>query len=104
MIRVVTSSSAASRLAEALRFLERRSPSDEVLLVGASRGAVDDLAREAARRRGATMGLTRFSLTELASRAAASALADERHAPGSDAGTEALAARVVFDAIAARDL
>jgi CRISPR/Cas system-associated exonuclease Cas4 (RecB family) len=104
MFRIVTSTSAASRLGAAIQFLDSRSPSDEVLVVGASRGAADDLVRGVAERRGATMGLSRFSLTELAARAAASALADKRQAPASDAGAEALAARVVFDAMGAGEL
>ena len=45
MIRVVTSTSAAARLAAARRFLHRRPPSAEVIIVGASRGAADDLVR-----------------------------------------------------------
>ena len=50
------------------------------------------------------MGLTRFSVTELAARAAAAALGGRAHTPGSEAGSEALAARVVFDAVAAGEL
>jgi hypothetical protein len=104
VIRIVTSSSAASRLDAALRALASRSPTEEALIVGASRGAADDLARTVAARGGASLGVTRFSLTELASRAAAATMAGERHAPGSDAGSEAIAARVVFDARAAGEL
>ena len=103
-LRVITSTSAAARLNAAARFLEQRSAGSEVLLVGASRGAADDLARAVARRLGATFGITRFSLTELAARAAAARLAGERRAPGTHAGSEAIAARVTFDAIAAGEL
>src|SRR4051812_8770641 len=104
MLRVITSTSAAARLAAAARFLAQRPPSQEVVIVGASRGAADDLARDVARRAGATFGLTRFSLTELAARAAAVRLAGARRVPGSSAGGEAMAARAVFDAIAADEL
>ena len=104
MFRIVTSTSAASRLGAAIQFLDRRPSSSEVLVVGASRGAADDLVRAVAVRRGATIGLSRFSVTELAARAAASGLASERRAPASDAGAEALAARIVFDAVGAREL
>src|SRR5439155_920625 len=103
-MRVVVSSSASARLQAAHEFLGTFPPGSEVAIVGASRGAADDLARVIARRAGATFGLARFSLTELAARAAATRLAGARRAPGTDAGTEAVAARAVFDAIAAREL
>src|SRR5437870_5597391 len=104
MLRIVTSSSAAARLNAARTFLAGRPSASELVIVGASRGAADDLARVIARRAGATFGLARFSLTELAAHAAATRLAGARRAPGTDAGTEAVAARAVFDAIAAREL
>src|SRR6185295_6992680 len=103
-LRVITSTSAAARLSLAARFLDHRPPGSEVLIVGASRGAADDLARSVASRLGATFGITRFSLTELAARAASTRLARERRAPASQAGGEAVAARVVFDAVAAEEL
>ncbi|MBI3493355.1 MAG: hypothetical protein HY047_16475, partial [Acidobacteria bacterium] len=104
MLHVVTSTSAASRLDAAKRFLAGRPPASELVIVGASRGAADDLARAIARGAGATFGLHRFSLTEVAARAAASAINAGRRAPGSQAGAEAIAARAVFDALAAADL
>jgi CRISPR/Cas system-associated exonuclease Cas4 (RecB family) len=104
MLRVITSTSAAARLDAARHFLEHRPPAAEVVIVGASRGAADDLARSLARRAGATFGLTRFSLTELAARAAASRVASARRLPGSQAGAEAMAARASFDAIAQGEL
>src|SRR5438093_271558 len=45
MLRVVRSTSAKSRLAAAAEFLESRSPLSEVIVIGASRGPADDLAR-----------------------------------------------------------
>src|ERR1700687_5332331 len=104
MLRVITSTSAADRLEAAERFLAARSLSAEVVIVGASRGAADDLARAIASRTGATFGLARFSLTELASRVAAAGLAGALRAPSARAGAEATAARAVFDALADGDL
>jgi CRISPR/Cas system-associated exonuclease Cas4 (RecB family) len=107
MLHVVTSTSAASRLDAARRFLSGRPPASELVIAGASRGAADDLARAIARDAGATFGLHRFSLTELAARAAAAAavvVVGAKRAPGSQAGTEAIAARAVFDALAAGEL
>jgi hypothetical protein len=104
MLRVITSTSAAARVEAVERFLAVRSPSAEVVIVGASRGAADDLARATASRMGATCGLARFSLTELASRVAAAGLAGAHRVPSTRAGAEATAARAVFDAVAAGDL
>lgn len=104
MLQIVTSSSAAARLAAALRFLSSHSPSTEILIAGASRGAADDLARSVSRRTGATFGLTRFSLTELAARSVATVRAERGQLPGSMAAAEALSARAVFDARQETDL
>ena len=104
MLRVISSTSAAARLAEAAAFLSRRIPSQEALIVGASRGAADDLVRAIAAREGATFGLTRFSLTELAARLATAAPEGAGRAPSSQTGAEATAARAVFEAMAAGEL
>src|SRR5690349_22586005 len=103
MLRVVLSTSAAARLDAARAFLRQFPPATEALIVGATRGAADDLVRAVARDAGATFGLTRFSFTELAARAAAGA-SSERRAPATQAGAEAVAARAVFDAVAAGEL
>ena len=101
---VIESASAASRLAAARAFLDRLPPAAEVLVVGASRGAADDFARDLSRSRGATFGLYRFSLTELAARAAATVRDSARRTPGTQSGAEALAARAVFDALRADEI
>jgi hypothetical protein len=104
MLRVVTSTSAAARLAAARSFLEQLPPATEAVVVGATRGAADDFVRAIAAARGATFGLTRFSLTQLAAGMAIAASSGARRAPATQAGTEAVAARAVFDAVAAGDL
>ena len=103
-MRVVTSTSASARLDAAREFLSGRPPATELIIVGASRGAADDLARAVARRSGSTFGIARFSLTELAARAAAAGQAGGRRVPGTQAGAEAIAARAVFDALAVDEL
>ena len=70
MLRIVSSTSAAARLERARQFLQSHPSPAEVVIVGASRGAADDLARRLAAEHGATFGITRFSLTELAARSA----------------------------------
>lgn len=102
-IRVITSSSSGARLAEALTFLTDAPPGGG-LVVAASRGAADDLARAAAAVRGASLGWHRFSLLQLASRLALDALAAAGRLPSSPLGAEAVSARAIFEVIAARSL
>ena len=64
--RLIESASAHLRLDEARAFVHAHLPHGDVWLVGASRGAADDLARAIAVQAGATVGLHRFSLTQLA--------------------------------------
>ncbi len=103
-LRVVTSTSAVARIGAARQFLERLSSSTECVVVGATRGAADDFVRAIATRSGATFGLSRFGLTELAARSASVRLAGARRAPATQAGGEAVAARAVFEAVAAGEL
>jgi RecB family exonuclease len=98
-VRAVRSASALIRLQEARRFLDTFSKGTEVLLLGASRGAVDDLARTIAMEKGATFGLHRLSFTQLAARLAAADLAANGLAPASALGYEAVAARAAFEAV-----
>ena len=103
MLRVVRSTSAAARLTAAVNFLQSRPPFSEVVVIGASRGAADDLAREVAKAPRRDVGILRFSLTELAARAAGQ-FAEARRIPGTQASNEAMAARATFDATAAGEL
>jgi ATP-dependent helicase/nuclease subunit B len=104
MIRVIESVSAARRLSEAHAFLDRQSPDTEVLVVGASRGAADDFARAVASTKGASFGLYRFSLTQLAARLAATVPSGAAAVRGTEAGNEAMAARAVFDLVSSNAL
>src|SRR5690242_18426410 len=96
---IVESTSAAVRLARAADFLERFPPHQPITIVAATRGAADDLARRVAIRRGATLGVSRFSLTQLAARVAATRLAGGGIAPSTALGVEAVSSRVAFDAV-----
>ena len=97
-MHVVLSSSAAIRLEAARQFVLDAPPATEILIVGATRGAADDFVRALAGARGATFGLYRFSLTQLAARLAAPLLAAEAKTPATSLGIEAVAARAVYDA------
>src|SRR5207247_1989038 len=75
MLKTFQSSSAAERLGAASAFVERFPTATEVLIVGASRDAADDLARRVTAARRATFGLHRASLKQLAVRFAAEEMA-----------------------------
>ena len=92
------SSSAQTRLAFARDALRSAAPGQRVLIIAATRGAADDLARQAAATNAATFGVQRFSLTQFAVRTAIVALAEQSLAPSSWLGAEAVAARVTFEA------
>src|SRR6266536_825624 len=97
-VTAVQSGSAAVRLREGRRFLEQFEPGAEVLLLGASRGSVDDFARAISLERGATFGLHRLSFTQLAARLAVMELASRERAPTTALGHEAVATRAAFEA------
>jgi RecB family exonuclease len=98
IITAVQSGSAAVRLREARRFLDQFEPGAEVLLLGASRGSVDDLGRAISLEKGATFGLHRLSFTQLAARLAVMELAAHDRAPTTTLGHEAVATRAAFEA------
>ena len=73
--RIYVSSLAADRLAVARDLLRARDGLTPTLIIGASRGAADDLARAVAATLPATFGLQRVSLTQLAARSRSRATA-----------------------------
>ena len=98
-IRIVESSATELRLAEARAFVaEHIAGRSDVHVVGASRGAADDFTRSIAAAAPATIGLHRFSLTQLAARLASPTLAANGFSPATWLGSEAVAARAAFAA------
>jgi len=97
-LRLIEASDAAQRLSEARAWVSARAEGPGVLIVSASRGAGDDLARAVAVARGGVIGLHRFSVAQLAARLAAPVLAARGIAPVSYIGGEAVAARATFEA------
>jgi ATP-dependent helicase/nuclease subunit B len=104
MLRVLHSPSAAERIAAATEFIRSFAAATELLLVGSSREAVDDLVRGFASTIPATFGLHRFSLTQLAARLAIGKLAAAGVAPSSAVGAEALAVRAAYEAATRNEL
>jgi ATP-dependent helicase/nuclease subunit B len=97
-LRVCVSASAADRLSCAREVIRACAPGTRILIVGASRGAADDVARAIAASTPATFGLQRLSLTQLAAKTAILTLASAGLTSSTSLGTEAVAARVAFDA------
>ena len=102
--RIFEAASAAARLDAAAAFLRPFPAHHPITIVGATRGAADDFARAIAFERGATLGMVRLSLTQLAARSAIVALAEEGKTPSTGLGAEAVAARAVFTAIRSSSL
>jgi RecB family exonuclease len=98
MLEAFSSPWAADRLRVARAFVARFPPATELLIVGATRDAADDLARGMVAARGATFGLHCASLTQLAVRVAAVEMARQAVTPAAGLGAEAVAARVSFEA------
>src|SRR5512133_1206659 len=98
MTRLIESSSAQLRIDAARGFVSAHAQDGDVFIVGATRAAADDFARSVAVTTGATIGLYRFSLAQLALRLAGPILADRVLAPVTYLGSEAVAARAAFEA------
>ena len=96
--RIFVSPSNAARLSAARDVVRGCTPGARVLIVGASRGAADDLVRDVAADVPATFGIQRLSLTQLAARTALVALAADGTTPSTRLGAEAITTRAVFDA------
>jgi ATP-dependent helicase/nuclease subunit B len=98
-IRVVCSTSSAHRRAAGVSFLTAPAPSPDIFVLGSTRGAADDLVREAARTAPATLGWHRFSVLQFAARVAIEALVAGHRLPSTPLGAEAVAARAILGAI-----
>jgi CRISPR/Cas system-associated exonuclease Cas4 (RecB family) len=103
-VKIFQSSGASARLEAGRRFIEGFPPATEILIIGGTREAADELARDVSLKRGATFGLHRYSLTQLAARLASADLAATGNAPATVLGMEVIAARVLFDARADAEL
>ena len=91
------SASAQVRLEAAAAFVASWPASTELIVLGATREAADDVCRGIAATRGATFGLHRFTLGQLASRIATATLATAGVTPAGALATDALATRALFE-------
>jgi ATP-dependent helicase/nuclease subunit B len=83
------------RIRRARAWLRSRVLAEEVLIIGASLDAANELTRAVAKEKGAAFGWHRLTLPQLASVLAAPVLAERKLVPLSRLGTEAIVARVV---------
>ena len=93
--RLVVSADAATRVAAAAAWLAARPADAEVLVVGPTWEAIDDLVRDVTARTGARFGTIRLTLDRLAIRLATPALARARRTPATRLSLDAVAARAV---------
>ncbi len=103
-LALFVSPAAGSRLEAAHQFVDTFTASTELLIVGETRDAVDDFARDVVIRRGASFGLHRFSIRQLASTLAATELARGGLAVASPLSTEAVCTRSAFEALESEEL
>jgi ATP-dependent helicase/nuclease subunit B len=94
-VHAVTSSAGHRRIRRAQRWLESRAAAEEVLIVGATLDAANQLAREVAKKKGAAFGWHRLTLPQSAFAIAAPILAARGLTPLSRIGAGALVARLV---------
>ena len=92
---VVTSSAARTRIRRAEAWLESRNPDEELLVIGATLDAANELARQVAKKKGAAFGWRRLTLPQLAFAIAAPVLAARGLTPLSRIAADAVVARIV---------
>jgi hypothetical protein len=91
----VTSSAARTRIRRAEAWLESRNPDEELLVIGATLDAANEVARQVAKKKGAAFGWHRLTLPQLAFAIAAPVLAARGLTPLSRIGADAIVARLV---------
>jgi hypothetical protein len=94
-IAVVASAVGRSRLERARAWLETRGPAEEVLILGASLAAANELARSVAGTKGGAFGWHRLTLPQLAASMALPSLIGRGLASITQIGTEATVARLL---------
>jgi ATP-dependent helicase/nuclease subunit B len=94
-LTAVTSTASHQRIARAREWLDATRPAEEVLIIGSTLSAANELARGTVQTKGASFGYHRLTLTQLASALARPALTAQRTAPLGALGTQAVANRAI---------
>src|SRR5262249_3270620 len=92
---VVTSAAGLHRIALARDWLGARAPGEEILIISATLGAANELARSVAQDKRASFGYHRLTFGQLASALARSVLAARRTVPLGALGIQAVANRAI---------
>lgn len=92
---VVTSVSSRSRISRARLWLQARDAAQEVLILGASLAAANEVARSSAKTKGGAFGWHRMTLAQLAATVALPVLTERGLVSLTQIGTEATVARLV---------
>src|SRR5271167_1246821 len=94
-ITIVSSSASHHRIAHGREWVEARAPAEQVLIIGATLGAANEVARSLAQAKGASFGYHRMTLGQLAAALARPALAAQRTVPLGGLGIKAVTNRAV---------
>lgn len=94
-VTVVTSSASYRRIACGRDWLEARAPAEEVLIIAATLGAANEVARSVAQSKGASFGYHRMTLGQLAATLARPALVAQTAVPLGALGIQAIANRAI---------
>ena len=94
-LTTVTSAASRHRIARARDWLNARRPAEEVLIIGATLGAGNELTRGLAQEKRASFGYHRLTLGQLASALARPALSAQRTVPLGALGIQAVTNRAI---------
>ena len=92
---VITSAASHHRVARGRDWLKARAPTEEILIIGATLGAANELARSVAQDKRASFGYHRLTFGQLASALARPVLAAQRTVPLGALGIQAVANRAI---------
>ena len=92
---VITSAASHHRVARGRDWLKARAPAEEILIIGATLGTANELARSLAQEKRASFGYHRLTLAQLASALARPVLAAQRNIPLGALGIQAVTNRAI---------
>jgi ATP-dependent helicase/nuclease subunit B len=94
-VTVITSFASHNRIARGQDWLKARRPAEELLLIGPTLVAANEIARKAAQSKGASFGYHRMTLAQLASALARPGLVAKNLVPLGTLGVQAIANRAI---------
>jgi RecB family exonuclease len=94
-VTVVTSAANDPRIARGTDWLKARAPAEEVLIIGPTLGAANEIARSVALTKGASFGYHRMTFGQLTSALARPPLTAQRTVPLGELGIQAVANRAI---------